>query len=146
MDQACGILPVCSTILNSVVTAISNLEEEVFRNSLSIPSNPQDLLFLSFLVHFKTSCAEISFSKSSCTAIIVYKYISFVIKCMKFFLGDVAQLLKMLNKKIMANGIYSMLLLTVITIEDSPVCTWMRRTQWSYPFVEDFRVHSAFSV
>ena len=70
MDQACGILPVCSTILNSVVTAISNLEE-VFRNSLSIPSYPQDLLFLSFLIHFKTSSAEISFSKSSCTNISV---------------------------------------------------------------------------
>ena len=57
----------------------------------------------------------------------MYKYISFVIKCMKLFLGDVAQLLKMLNKKIMANGIYSMLLLTVITTEDSPVCTWIRK-------------------
>ena len=70
MDQACGILPVCSAILNSVVTAISNLEE-VFRNSLSIPSYPHDLLFLSFLMHFKTSSAEISFSKSSCTNISV---------------------------------------------------------------------------
>ena len=71
MDQACGILPVCSTILNSVVTAINNLEEEVFRNSLRIPSYPQDLLFLNFLMHFKTSYAEISFSKSSCTNISV---------------------------------------------------------------------------
>ena len=72
MDQACGILPVCSTILNSVVTAISNLDEEDFSNSLSIPSYPQDLLFLSFLIHFKTSSAEITFSK--CVQIHQFRY------------------------------------------------------------------------
>ena len=45
MHQACGILPVCNTVLNSTVTKISN-SEEIFRNSLSIPSYSQDLLFL----------------------------------------------------------------------------------------------------
>jgi len=71
MDQARGILHVCNTILNSTVTKTSGLEEDVFRNQLSIPSYPRDLLFLSFLVHFKTSSAA-TFSKSSCRSVSVH--------------------------------------------------------------------------